>query len=339
MSAAAAWTEQERADFIAAARAAISGPRAEDAAAQPATVPAPRARGILNAGMSFTSILAALSRIGWGPLRGREFAASRAILDTLALLAHDTRTDLSATVQTTARQLAKRAGYSLRHTSRCLQWLEDAGVIEWHRGGIRMGAPTVGVIKIIKRTLVDWTLAFRRASDAEDRARNAATRARIQLYRLRRNAARPKPLTAHVDMSTPHPSLRDEGAVTASPRSSRKKIVPTGKETDMPKYRPTYMTYLAIECKHGEPASDRCNRCRYEAIMRQQQVAEAERAAAERRRKDDETAINEDPESAWPPAFVEYMHATYPDAHYRSWARLTMKDSTAKELLNDHAAA
>lgn len=339
MSAAAAWTEQERADFIAAARAAISGPRAEDAAAQPATVPAPRARGILNAGMSFTSILAALSRIGWGPLRGREFAASRAILDTLALLAHDTRTDLSATVQTTARQLAKRAGYSLRHTSRCLQWLEDAGVIEWHRGGIRMGAPTVGVIKVVKRVLVDWALAFRRASDAEDRARNAATRARIQLYRLRRNAARPKPLTAHVDMSTPHPSLRDEGAVTASPRSSRKKIVPTGKETDMPKYRPTYMTYLAIECKHGEPASDRCNRCRYEAIMRQQQVAEAQRAAAERRRKDDETAINEDPESAWPPAFVEYMHATYPDAHYRSWARLTMKDSTAKELLNDHAAA
>ena len=339
MSAAAAWTEQERADFIAAARAAISGPRAEDAAAQPATVPAPRARGILNAGMSFTSILAALSRIGWGPLRGREFAASRAILDTLALLAHDTHTNLSATVQTTARQLAKRAGYSLRHTSRCLQWLEDAGVIEWHRGGIRMGAPTVGVIKVVKRVLVDWALAFRRASDAEDRARNAATRARIQLYRLRRNAARPKPLTAHVDMSTPHPSLRDEGAVTASPRSSRKKIVPTGKETDMPKYRPTYMTYLAIECKHGEPASDRCNRCRYEAIMRQQQVAEAERAAAERRRKDDETAINEDPESAWPPAFVEYMHATYPDAHYRSWARLTMKDSTAKELLNDHAAA
>ena len=32
MSAAVAWTEQDRADFIAAARAAISGPRAEDAA-------------------------------------------------------------------------------------------------------------------------------------------------------------------------------------------------------------------------------------------------------------------------------------------------------------------
>ena len=335
MNTAVAWTEQDRADFIAAARAAISGPRAEDAAAQPATVPAPRARGVLNAGMSFTSILAALSRIGWGPLRGREFAASRAILDTLALLAHDTRADLAAVCQTTARQLAKRAGYSLRHTSRCLQWLEDAGVIEWHRGGIRMGAPTVGVIKIVKRVLVDWTLAFRRASDAEDRARNAATRARIQLYRLRRNAARPKPLTAHVDMSTPLPSLRDEGAAKAAPRSSRKKNVPTRQEeeTDMPKYRPTYMTYLATECKHGGTASDRCNRCRYEAIMRQQQ------AAAERRRKEQEEAENQEPEFTWPPAFVAYMRSTYPDAHYRSWARLMITDPKAKELFNDHAAA
>ena len=33
---AAVWTEQDRADFIAAARAAISGPRSEDAAANPA---------------------------------------------------------------------------------------------------------------------------------------------------------------------------------------------------------------------------------------------------------------------------------------------------------------
>ena len=332
-AAALSWTEEERADFIAAARAAIGGPRSEDAAANPARVPAPKARGVLNAGQSLTSILAALSRVGWGPLRGREFAASRAVLDTLAILAHDTRADLSAVVQTTARQLAKRAGYSLRHTSRCLQWLEDAGVIEWHRGGIRMGAPTVGVIKVVKRTLVDWALAFRRASDAEDRRRNAATRARIQLYRLRRNTARPRALDAHVDMASPLPSLQEEGATKAAPQPSGGSIpTPTNrKDLDVPKYRPTYMTYLATECKHGEPSSDRCNRCRYEAIMRQQQFAEAERAAAERRRKE--------AESTWPPAFVAYMHATYPDAKYFQWARLTLTDSTAKELLNDNAAA
>lgn len=341
MSAAAlSWTEEERADFIAAARAAISGPRAEDAAAQPTPAPARRRGGKLNAGMSVTSILAALSRVGWGPLRGREFAASRAVLDTLAILAHDTRADLAAVVQTTARQLAKRAGYSLRHTSRCLQWLEDAGVIEWHRGGIRMGAPTMGVIKVIKRTLVDWTLAFRRASDAEDRARNAATRARIQMYRLRRNTARPKPLMVHVDIASPHPSLRDEGAASASPRPSRKEIHSgPGKDIETMKYRPNYMTYLATECAHGQASSDRCNRCKYEAVMRQQSVMKAEKVAAERRRKDEESARRGATGDAWPPAYVAYMKSTYPDAKPYQWARLNLTDDKAKELLNAHAAA
>ena len=337
-TAALSWTEDERADFIAAARAAIGGPRAEDAAANPARVPAPRARGVLNAGQSLTSILAALSRVGWGPLRGREFAASRAVLDTLAILAHDTRADLSAVVQTTARQLAKRAGYSLRHTSRCLQWLEDAGVLEWHRGGIRMGAPTVGVIKIVKRTLVDWALAFRRASDAEDRRRNTATRARIQMYRLRRNAARPKPLEAHVDMATPLSSLQEEGAAKAAPQPSGGSPIPTTttnrKNLNMPNSRPTYMTYLSTECAHGNASSDRCNRCKYEAIMRQQSVMEAEKVTAERRRKDEEKAQRGATGDAWPPAYVAYMKATYPDAKPYQWARLNLTDDKAKELIN-----
>ena len=225
MSAVAAWTDEERSDFIAAAKAAIKGPRAEDAACAPAAMLSPRRGGRLNAGMGLTSILAALSRVGWGPLRGREFAASRAVLDTLALLAHDTKSDLSAVIQTTARQLAKRAGYSLKHTSRCLQWLEDAGVIEWHRGGIRTGAPTPGVVKIIKRTLVNWVLSFRSASDAEDRARNAATRARLQFYRIRRNNQRPAALAdSHVDMSSPLPSLQEEGASDAAPRSTCEEV-------------------------------------------------------------------------------------------------------------------
>ena len=338
MSTAAVWTEQDRADFIAAARAAISGPRYEDAAANPARVPAPKARGVLTAGRPPPPLPAALPRVGWGPLRGRGFAASRAVLDTLAILAHDTRADLSAVVQTTARQLAKRAGYSLRHTSRCLQWLEDAGVIEWHRGGIRMGAPTVGVIKIVKRVLVDWTLAFRRASDAEDRRRNAATRARIQLYRLRRNTARPKPLTAHVDMATPLPSLQEEGAAKAAPHPSGGSPIPTTttnrKDLDVTNYSPSYMTYLSTECAHGNASSDRCNRCKYEAVMRQQSVMEAEKAAAERRRKDEEKAQRGATGDAWPPAYVAYMKSTYPDAKPYQWARLNLTDTKAKELIN-----
>ena len=333
---AAVWTDTERAEFIAAAKAAISGPAATDAAAQPTPAPARRRGGTLNAGMSITSILAALSRVGWGPLRGREFAASRAILDTLSLIAHDTRSDLTAIVQTTARQLAKRAGYSLRHTSRCLQWLEDAGVIVWNRGGIRAGAPTVGFIKIVKRTLVDWALAFRRASDAEDRRRNAETRARLQFYRVRRNTSRPKPLdAAHEDMTSPHPSLRDEGASHAAPHSTREQIVsPTKEESIMRKYKPTYFTYLPSTCSHGEQAPDRCNQCRYQAIMRSQRAAEESRLAAERRRKAEESEQTGETGSPWPPAFVDYMHATYPDAHMRSWARLMITDTKAKELFN-----
>ena len=330
---AAVWTDAERAEFIAAAKAAISGP-----AAQPTPAPARRRGGKLNAGMSVTSILAALSRVGWGPLRGREFAASRAILDTLSLIAHDSRTDLTAVIQTTARQLAKRAGYSLRHTSRCLQWLEDAGVIVWNRGGIRAGSPTVGFIKVIKRTLVDWALAFRRASDAEDRRRNAETRARLQFYRVRRNTARPKPLdAAHEDMTSPHPSLRDEGASHAAPHSTREQIVsPTKEEENIMrnKYKPTYTAYLTATCSHGEKAPDRCNQCRYQAIMRSQRAAEEARLAAERRRKDEESEQIGATGSSWPPAFVSYMTDTYPDARPASWARLTLTDSTAKDLLN-----
>lgn len=332
MNAVTVWTADERAEFIAAAKAAIKGPAETDAAAQP--MPVRRRGGKLNAGMSVTSILAALSRVGWGPLRGREFAASRAILDTLSLIAHDTRSDLTAIIQTTARQLAKRAGYSLRHTSRCLQWLEDAGVIEWNRGGIRAGAPTAGFIKVIKRTLVDWALSFRRASDAEDRRRNAETRARLQFYRVRRNTARPRPLdAAHEDMTSPHPSLRDEGAATASPRSSREEVNSARKDPDM-KYRPSYHKYLAVECVHGQRSADRCNTCRYEAIMRQQRVAEAEKAAAARRRKEEEQADRGATGASWPPAFVEYMRAAYPDAAPRMWARLTITDVKAKELIN-----
>lgn len=340
MSAVAAWTDEERSDFIAAAKAAIKGPRAEDAACAPAAMLSPRRGGRLNAGMGLTSILAALSRVGWGPLRGREFAASRAVLDTLALLAHDTKSDLSAVIQTTARQLAKRAGYSLKHTSRCLQWLEDSGVIEWHRGGIRTGAPTPGVVKIIKRTLVNWVLSFRSASDAEDRARNAATRARLQFYRIRRNNQRPAALAdSHVDMSSPLPSLQEEGASDAAPRSTCEEIIsqPTPK-TETPimtkKYRPTYMRYMATYCDHGQPEPERCNACKYEAIMRQQSVMDAEKAAAARRRKEEEEEQTSSTLAPWPPAFVDYMQSTYPDSHYRSWARLALSDSTAKELLH-----
>ena len=68
--------------------------------------------------------------------------------------------------------------------------------------------------------------------------------------------------------------------------------------------------------------------------MRQQSAMDAEKAAAERRRKEEEEEQTSSTLAPWPPAFVKYMQAAYPDSHYRSWARLALSDSTAKELLN-----
>ena len=100
------------------------------------------------------------------------------------------------------------------------------------------------------------------------------------------------------------------------------------------KYKPPYHKYLAIECAHGAQSSDRCNQCRYEAIMRQQRVADAEKAAAARRRKEEESAQRGATGTSWPPAYVEYMRTKYPDAAPRQWARLTITDARAKELIN-----
>lgn len=332
---AAVWDEGARAALVAQARRVLRGPDPEDRAVSPR----PRRGGRVHAGMPLSRLLAALARVGWGPMRGRAMAASRAILDTLALAARDVRADLTATIQVTARQLAKLAGYSLRHTSRCLQWMEDAGVIEWVRGGIKRvdgrPAPTVGVIRVVKRVVADWVLSFRAASDAEDRARNAATRARLEHYRVWRNRSHPKTVAAHVDMSSPHPSLRDEGASGAAPRPSRRQIVPskTNKETTMSNVPD--QEFMPLVCGHGADAPRWCNACKSEGWQRQQAAARAlerveQERAAEAARKEEEIAQR-------PTAFDLYMRDTYPDATPRQWGRLALDDPEARRIARECA--
>ena len=332
---AAVWDEGARAALVDQARRVLRGPDPEDRAVNPRA----RGGGRVHAGMPLSRLLAALARVGWGPMRGRAMAASRAILDTLALAARDVRADLTATIQVTARQLAKLAGYSLRHTSRCLQWMEDAGVIEWVRGGIkRVGGrpvPTVGVIRVVKRVVADWVTAFRSASDAEDRARNAATRARLEHYRVWRNRARPKTVAAHVDMSSPHPSLRDEGASDAAPRPSRRQIVPSKtKETTMSSNLPD-PEFMPLVCGHGADAPRWCNACRTEGWQRQQAAARAlERVERERAA---EAARKEEEIAQLPTAFDLYMRDTYPDATPRQWGRLALDDPEARRIARECA--
>ena len=314
---AAVWDEGARAALVDQARRVLRGPDPDDRAVSPR----PRRGGRIHAGMSVTQLLAALARVGWGPMRGREFAASRAILDTLALAMSSVREDLTAAIRITARQLAKRADYSLRHTSRCLQWMEDAGVIEWWRGGIRQGAPTVGLIRIVKAKLVDWVTAFRSASDAEDARRNAETRLRLQRYRVFRNTSRPRSRPAHVDMSSPFPSLRDEGASDAAPRPSRRTVIPsskTNKEITMSNVPDP--EFMPLVCGHGAAAPRWCNACRNEGWQRQQAAARKEEEIAQR-----------------PTAFDLYMRDTYPGATPRQWGRLALDDPEARRIARECA--
>ena len=61
---------------------------------------------------------------------------------------------------------------------------------------------------------------------------------------------------------------------------------------------------------------------------------DAEKAAAARRRKEEEEAQRGATGDAWPPAYVEYMTQTYPEAKPYQWARLNLTDTKAKELIN-----
>lgn len=333
---AAVWDEGARAALVAQARRVLRGPDPEDRAVNPR----PRRGGRIHAGMPLSRLLAALARVGWGPMRGRAMAASRAILDTLALAARDVRADLTATIQVTARQLAKLAGYSLRHTSRCLQWMEDAGVIEWVRGGIKRvdgrPAPTVGVIRVAKKVITGWVLSFRAASDAEDRARNAATRARLEHYRVWRNRAHPKTAAAHVDMSSPHPSLRDEGAPDAAPRPSRRTVIPSSKtkETTMNSNLPD-PEFMPLVCGHGADAPRWCNACKSEGWQRQQAAARALERVEQKRAA--EAARKEELARMLPTPFEEYMRDTYPDATPRQWGRLALDDPEARRIARECA--
>lgn len=288
---------------------------------------APRKRrgGRIHAGMDITRIMSGLSRIGWGPIRGCEFAASRAILTALVHAMEDQRSTLTASAKITATQLAKRASVSLRHTRRCLQWLEDAGVIEWWRGGIRNGTPTVGLMRIVKTKLVEWILAFRSASDAEDRKRNHETRLRIQRYRLYRNNQRPKALAeAHEDMKTPCSSLQEEGARSAAPRLRKtfnSATTKTAKEETMANPMPEFMPKV---CHHGNDIPRYCNVCRMKGWQAQWAWDKAERESA--RSKDDEVNAARDR------ALDAYFAQAYPNATPRQRARLALTDHKAQEI-------
>lgn len=298
----------------------------------------------LHAGMGLRRILTALSHIGWGPMRGHEFGCSRAILEALSLMMHAAKADYTASIDTTRLQIAKRASCDPRTVTRCMAWMEDAGVVEWHRGGIVNGTPHAGVVRVVKRTLVEWVLAYRSASDAEDARRNAETRLRIQRYRLFRNRPRRPEAApsnngsqdaktragAHGDTVPTLPAINGRGghapAAPSNDTSVPRKETPAMKQ----KKPPTYFKYLAPSCAHGTPTPERCSACQYEAMLHLEAVKAANARADERLRHEAERPPSW--ESDWPPEYIAYMRRKYPTATWKQWARLQISDPEAKRL-------
>lgn len=120
------------------------------------------------------ALLRSLSRAGWGSLAGRENQGVRSVLRAVA----DFLPDKSAAGRVTALQIAEAAGLSERWTRRCLNILEDLGIIEWYRGGIYNGRAEPSFMRIVKQKLADLIPAARKKRNerAEEYRRETALR-------------------------------------------------------------------------------------------------------------------------------------------------------------------
>lgn len=134
----------------------------------------------IQAGAPLGVILTALSKVGWGPLAGHYYGATRGILMALAAL-------LGASGQgyVTAAQVADSAGFSERWVRRKLAELEDSGLVVWDRGGVRAGRPTAGYLRVSKVALADMVNRAREAGNPKALARARETAARIAAAGLR----------------------------------------------------------------------------------------------------------------------------------------------------------
>lgn len=120
-------------------------------------------------------LMRALSTAQWGALDGYEMQGVRSTLRAVADLVHPRYGQATAT----AWDVKRGAGLSERWTRVCLHWLEDAGIIEWRRGGVHQGVPQPGFIRLIKTALVELIRVARPIKDQCQRDRNARTRQRL----------------------------------------------------------------------------------------------------------------------------------------------------------------
>lgn len=270
----------------------------------------------ITAAASLSMLVAALSRVQWGPLAGAKNRPAQLILLALGSNAQHSGLDAAGEITITTHQLADMAGYSDRHLRRWMPVLEGLGLIQWRRGGVIDGKPQPGTLRVCKKLLAQWIRDWTARADAAIEARRIKTLARLKGLRLLRIPPYRPRWQAHADMlSSPPPSTRGEQGDYA-PRP----LPPAGDSTsDKKEPTPVNPEYMPSTCQHragNDPY--RCNACRFEAMRNEQEAKQAKARAAEEARKKQEEA-DEARSNAW----VAYMEEHYGHLSRRQWVRIS----------------
>lgn len=173
--------------------------------------------------MSVLDLVTALQRARWGALAAPAWRCHRHLLTVLGDLLWDQHAGRRGTLVITARQLADAACYSERWTRTALHELEDLGIVEWHRGGVKEGRPQPGILRVVKRRICDLVEEARAAHEARLARRREATRARLATLRLLRIPPFRRRGAAHAEVNATLPpsggggAARRRGAPSAPP--------------------------------------------------------------------------------------------------------------------------
>ncbi|MCI7688936.1 MAG: hypothetical protein MSQ68_00980 [Trueperella pyogenes] len=170
------------------------------------------------------SLIRSLSRVGWGELSGREFQGVRSTLRALA----DLLPDKSGKGAATAYQISEASGLSERWTRRCLNVLEDMGIIKWDRGGVVDGRPAPSWFTIVKNALVV----------AIHKAREIATGRRLQhrektASRLQTLKPRARVFNSRQSAGSRRSTHAELSASLRPPYGGGSKITPTGNKINL----------------------------------------------------------------------------------------------------------
>ena len=273
--------------------------------------------------MDVLSLVHALGRAEWGPLAGEEMRGARLVLDALASIMWNQRHGRSATTVATAKQIADRAAYSVRWTRISLHRLEDAGLVQWQRGGVIDGNPQPGRFRIVKAVLCDWIEAARRRHDEQVRRYIEETRRRLRalIYKTVRPRLR---RSDQAEVSSSLPPYRGRKGATGPAHSAPKSHSPQPTK-EAPTVASPLPIFMPATCTHGNETPRYCNVCRSIGWTAQFEWDKQQQAQASTSDTQADAAV------------AAYLDATYPHATGPERARLALTDPKAKEIA--HAVA